>query len=392
MSSTAFIDPFLTADASTTMEMEGLESGFDSFLVSPSSYYSPLEYEKDMISMNYCMLGDLGDLGDLDVVMDGDYTISLTNPGLKSEGSTTPTLVSSFSSSSVSPASSQMLPTALIDNILSETQEYEHTDFQCGCLLYAIGLMKQFFTDQQSGGDFACPSTTACRTAAASSHVQITIARNKHAIDLVESILQCCYPHDSYLLLMMSMILLKVLDSYADAAHHRRSSSVTTSSSSSSSSTPGSGNVSPIGRNSSIGGKLGSLEDVRKAKHSSRSISSQSPPECREKGRRSYHGPDGESGHSVRTSMHLILGELHRPQRLVNQLSELLKREAAKNNGRSLSKVPTCSSPGMAYNSMGGEYGDASLFSDVIWRQLGQDLRRRLQKLSLEITEALNRE
>lgn len=363
-SSTPFMDPFLAVEPSMSLEMESLESDFGRFLASTSEYYSPLEHEKDFNPMNTCMLGDLDAFSK---VTDGDYMMPLTDPALHSERSATPAVLSSISSSSVSPVSGQMLPPAFMDNILQETQDYDTTDCQCGCLFYAVGLMKQLFADQ-SGSDFGL---SAGRT---SSQVQTTIARNKHALDVVDSILHCYFPHDNYLLLILSMILMKVLDSYADAAYNRRSS-VTGS-------TSGSGNVTPIDGCNSIGNSLGSLESMHSR---NMSIASQSSTGCSEKGRSSY-GPVFESGNSVRTSMHLILGELHRPQRLVNQLSDLLKKAASRNGGRS-ADFPNCSSPGRSFSMGGG--GSTCIISDVILRQLGQDLKRRLQKLSLDIIEAL---
>lgn len=372
-SSTTFIDPFLTAGSSTSMEMQGPQSDFDRFIASASSYYSPLEYEKDF---NTSMLGDLGDLGNLDamsLVIDGDYTIPLTDPTLKSEGSITPAVLSSISSPSVSPTASQKIPPAFIDNILHEIQDYEANSFQCGCTLYAVCLMKQLFADQSAGD-----SALSANRTTASSRVQTTIARNKHAIDVVDSILQCYFPHDEYLTFILSIILLKVLDCYADAAHNRPSSDV--------GSTFGSGSASPVGRSDSIGNKLGSMEDLRTSRNSS--ISSSLPLGCSEKGRGSY-GPGVESGQSARTSMHLILGELHRPQRVVNQLSDLLKKKTATNSGLG-ANMANCSSPGRTC-STGGSW-NTSPFSDIIWKQLRQDLKRRLRKLSLEIIEALKKE
>lgn len=378
-SSTTLTDPLLGVGASTSMEMDSLDSDFDRFLASSSSYYTPLEQEKSMNSLDICMLGDLGHLGDLDalsMVIDGDYTLPPTDPSLKSDGSMTPAVLSSISLTSVSPASSQLLPPALIDNILHDTHDCQSNDFQCGCLLYSVGLMKQFFDDQPGlGSDFVLDKN---RTTT-SSQVQVTIARNKRVIDTIHSILRCCFAHDSYLLLILSMILLKVLDSYADAAHINRRSPVPGS-------THGSGSASPTGRNSRIcSNKLGSLEDVRQARDRSISSNQSIPTGCSDESRRSSI----ESAYSARTSMHWILGELHRPQRLVNQLSELLKKEAARNSG-SEANIWNCSSPSRPNLTPGSR--DTSLFSDIIWRQLGQDLRRRLQKLSLDIIEALKRE
>lgn len=373
--STTLIDPFLGVGTSASMEgMDGLNSDLDHLLAPTPSYYTSLEQGKSINSLDAYMLGDLGHVGDLDalsMVVDGDYILPLTDPSLKSDGSMTPAVLSSISPTLVSPASSnQLFPPALIDNILHDNHDRQANDFQCGCLLYAVGLMKQFFDDQPG------------MTSTTSSQVHVTIARNKRVIDTIHCILRCCFAHDSYLLLMLSMILLKVLDSYADAAHTHRWSPVQRS-------THGSGSVSPTGRNSKLCNyhNRGSMEEVQQSRDRSISWSQSTPTGRSDDTRRS----STESAYSARTSMHWILGELHRPQRLVNQLSELLAKQAARNSG-SPATIWSCSSPGRPSSHLTGGSRDTSLFSDIVWRQLGQDLTRRLQKLPLDIIEALEKE
>lgn len=375
--STTFMDPFLSAGASASMEMDGLDSeGLGRFFGSSSSCYTPLAPGENINSLDTCMLGDGGYFGDVDVLsmaMGGNYTLPLAGSSLRSDGS-----ISCCSPTSASPVSSsqQFPPAELVDDILHDACcDYQPNDFQCGCLLHAVGLMKQYFA-HQPGDEFSVLGQT--RTTALS-QVQVTIARNKHVMDTMHSIMRCCFPHDSYMLLILSMILLKVLDSYADVAHVNRRSSA-----------PGS-NGSLMGRNSSICStqKLGSLDDVRHARERS-SISSCLSMPTGGYGDESRRGSI-ESAYSARTSLHLVLGDLHRPQRLVNQLSELLKKEAARNSGSEAS-VWSCSSPDKPYDFMTGGCGEAPVFSDIVWRQLGQDLRRRLQKLSLDVVEALKRE
>ena len=91
---------------------------------------------------------------------------------------------------------------------------------------------------------------------------------------------------------------------------------------------------------------------------------------------------DGED--SARMAAQLVLSELHRVQRLVNQLSRKLKVQTAKNGG--LADTP---------NSLGYETSDSEMtlpLSAVMLDQLEMDLRKRLKALSYEIVEGLRRE
>lgn len=90
-----------------------------------------------------------------------------------------------------------------------------------------------------------------------------------------------------------------------------------------------------------------------------------------------------------------ILGELHRPQRLVNHLSDLLKVEAAKSNGQELSRTQCLTNSGLGTPNVvtaGANSIPTSLLSDVLLKQLELDLKSRLQNLSLKIRQALERE
>lgn len=374
------LDPFLSLEPSPSMGFDGLENDLDRFLASAAPFY-PVEPEKNLDI-------HLGDPGDLDpnafsMVINSNCMNSLSEHVPGSDDVVTPALLSTSNSrSSVSPASSQLpLPAFGSDILPLEKYELEGTtDSPCGCLLCATNLLRQLFTQPPT----ISPAHNAGSKASLSYHIQDIIARNKVVIDTVNTILQCHFSHDSYLLVMLSMILLKVLDTYADAAQSTRPWTP---------STAPTGTVTPTGSGSSSVSKHGNTEDKIHARQ--RSYSSQSPSRHTERERSVYGGMGPESGaQSARGSLQLVLGELHRPQRLVNQLSDILMEVAAKRNMYETGSNPHGSnhpSPGKAFVT-GGNYSPGSLFSDIILRQLGLDLKRRLQRLSLEIIEALKRE
>ncbi|KAK1763352.1 aflatoxin regulatory protein-domain-containing protein [Phialemonium atrogriseum] len=226
----------------------------------------------------------------------------------------------------------------------------------CCCLVQALGFMKQLFPNtstacaawaKQDGGGHhegtATPPT-----------IQTVIAKNRGTIEAIGSMLQCSCSHDGFLLSLMALIVFKVLRWYAAAAGKGRGAGLTNSSSSSSSSS------------SSVvdGGSGRHLCHLEQVLHAPAVVGSY----CLE----------GED--SAHMAAQLVLSELHRVQRLVNQLSARLKEcmdgEAAggadEEGGR------------------GGEPGSA--FSAVILDHFGMDLRKQLRALSLEIVDGLRKE
>lgn len=91
---------------------------------------------------------------------------------------------------------------------------------------------------------------------------------------------------------------------------------------------------------------------------------------------------DGED--SARMAAQLVLSELHRVQRLVNQLSAKLKIQVARNSG------VEAKGSNASFDSPDSEL--TLPFSTEMLSRLEIDLRRRLKALSLEIVEGLKRE
>lgn len=359
-SSSKVSDPL---DSSPSTGFPGLESEFEQFIASASDSY----FASSKKDLNH--IGDLGDLDSFSMAFIENDTFSTSGEA------DTPAPISSDPQSSVSSASSQLFPPVFTNDILQNNHDSETTSSKCGCKIWAVGLMKQFFTDSPADSPSSSGTTTPTH------YIRTIISRNKQAIDKIDAILRCSCSHDGYLLVLLSMILLKVMDCYADAAKTRRSSALST--------TSGSENTSGAG--SSDNSNYGNTENTGSVR--SRTVPTNLPLGHSDKRRSFTYVSETDATKSARSSMHLILGELHRPQRLVNQLSDMIKAEEAKSSAYEPNNAHLLNYSGLGkVGSIGVNPNPISLFSDIFLRQLGLDLRRRLQKLSLEIREALRRE
>lgn len=346
-----------------------LEGDFNQYIASTSGSYFTGN-EKDLVLMD-----DLGGLDSFSMIFNENETMSLAETLPTSDEAGTPILFSSNPSSAISSSSSQFFPSGFTSETRQNNQNSNTTESQCGCSLWAVGLVKLFHA--ASPADFSPASGASTPTY----HIQSTISRNKKAIDRIDAILQCSCTHDSYLLIMLSMILMKVMDCYADAAQNKRVN----------------GGLGAANGNEDTGSGSSGTRRHESTDHAGLrrpwTPSTQSPG-VSDKGKTPY-GSGTEGASLARCSMHLVLGELHRPQRLVNQISGLLKAQEVRSSGHE-----TNSSHFLDYSSLGPSKlgrndpgpSTVSSFSDVLLRQLGLDLRRRLQKLSLEIRQALKRE
>ncbi len=234
----------------------------------------------------------------------------------------------------------------------SDAQSYQGprvADAPCFCLVRALGLMEQLFLK---------PSTP-CTTSATQGldkditvpTIQAVMAKNEHTIEDVSTMLRCSCSQDGYLLTIMSLIVFKVLSWYAAAAAARKTPS------------------------SSSGKQSVQSSDSSYSRHSS--LSEQVVQDPVVIGSYSLEGED-----SARMARQLVLSELHRVQRLLNQLSTKLKAQAAKSGA----DTP---------NSLGGGDSDSETtlpLSGLMLDQLGVDLRKQLKALSLEIVEGLRGE
>ena len=222
-----------------------------------------------------------------------------------------------------------------------EYQENRATEPPCSCLVQALGFMKQLFPT---------PSSTDCMTwatqgfdkATATPTNQATIARNEATIEAVGAMLNCpSCSQDGYLLAVMSLIIFRVLGWYAAVARQTPGLQGSPVCCSRQPSPPGPGLETPI--------VVGSYR---------------------------LDGTD-----SPRMAAQLVLSELHRVRRLVDQLSSKLKMQAAK-NGRGGAETP---------DSKDLDNEMTLPLSSMMYDQLDADLRKRLKALSFELIDRLKR-
>jgi len=214
----------------------------------------------------------------------------------------------------------------------------------CGCLLRVLGLFKHLFrstamacqcSKEQGDDHIDSPSLPT---------IQAVIAENEQTIETVTAVLQCPCSQDSYLLAIISLVIFKVLAWYAAAA---RDTPVT---------------VSEQGQNSDD--KLQANPRRPSLCHSEQVLHSPAPMI----GRSPVKGED-----QARAAAKLVLSELHRVQRLVNELSQRLG----------------------AFNGQGSirdcDEDLAHPLSATMLHLLEAGMRKRLRKLSLGIVEMLRR-
>ena len=218
------------------------------------------------------------------------------------------------------------------------------------CLMQALDLLRKLSSSKTTG----CILSKGRNDDATVSHfgndvnlsAQTVVAENQQTFDTIRNMLQCSCMEDSYLLTMLSIIILKALERYATAARKE------------------------FGRTGEKGDKP------------SASTSAQ------EQVRQMTSGGDGSVG---RLEAQLILGELHCVQRLVKQLSPRLKTRVVGVGGKGGGNVERVMSRGdlrVPSLSEGGGMAKAP-FSAAIFEQLDVDLRKALSTLSLEIIDML---
>lgn len=203
------------------------------------------------------------------------------------------------------------------------------------CLLQAIALLKQLFTNLSAGCSRSpTPSSAEDNKTLVSSHssLETIISKNKETIETVTAILNCPCSQDAYLLAIMTLIVFKVINWYSTLARESHTGQQ------------------PPERRHSISG---SLDDV------------------------------GEED-GGRIAGQLILSELHCVQRLVSQLSRRLKADSVRSSMGQLlpdeiGSIQVADSDGWVP------------FSAAMLDQLEADLRKGLRTLFSEIVSMLRR-
>ena len=339
-SSDIFPNLLSPVDPSLSSALTNLSTDFDDLFASPISVPVPETSDSDMLGQSqlYSSSKSGFDSNGAAALLISDDMFSVFEEAV----SEPPNL-----SKPRSPPNSRASPT-------SDAQSYQGfpaSDSPCCCLIRALGLLKQLFPNTST----ACTSSNKQgyeNTTRQLPTIQTVIVENEQTIQAINNMLQCPCSQDGYLLAIMSLIIFKVLDWYAAAARE----------------TPvvDEGGQSPT------------------KSHHSQHFSDRSEHVLQ------YPTVVGsfclDDEYSGRMAAQLVLSELHRVQRLMNQLSQKLKAHGTTNGA-----------VGMPNSAVDGQIslwdGEiTSTFSAKTLDQLEADLRKHLRTLSLEIVGMLRRD
>lgn len=230
--------------------------------------------------------------------------------------------------------------------IFSSTEPYQpqqvhSTGPACSCLGQALALMRQMSAPSSPN---ACTtwSTQGLEPYSGKPSIQAVIAQNKNTIVAMSTTLDCSCLQDGYLLTVMSLIIFQVLGWYAAVARGAPS-----------------------------------VQLPYPSRSRTPSFSDQAPSDSITIGNFCLEGED-----SARMTAQLVLAELHRVRRLIDQLSPKLNLHAEKNGGVE-------GSGALESRDMHGE--TALPLSAGMYNQMHIDLRRRLKSVALEIIDLLKR-
>lgn len=329
------------ADNSSWWMLTTLGADIDNFFTSPLSFYSPEASDWDNTGHSLFSstegTGNTSNKGDFD--LNDPSNLIPDDAIMVMDGISEPI----NSSKQIPLTESHTDP----ENSIREQKDLNFSslgaDSPCGCLLRALGLLKKLFrstttackcSKKQGDNHMDCPKLPT---------IQAVIVENEQTIETVTNVLQCPCLQDRYLLAIVSLIVFKILAWYAAAARET-----------------------PL----EMPEKSQSIEDKLQT-------GSRRPSSCHSE--QVLHSPAPILGHALvgedqgRAAAKLVLSELHRVQRLVNDLSKRLKAVDGQDSVRDRDADAT------------------HPFSVAMLHQLEADLRKCLRTLSLEIVDMLRR-
>ncbi|KAG9229998.1 aflatoxin regulatory protein-domain-containing protein [Amylocarpus encephaloides] len=225
----------------------------------------------------------------------------------------------------------------------------------CFCLIQALDIMKKISSNTisaspelHSGEHATNMSNVGPSVAIGVPSAQAVVLENKQTIEVLTAMLQCSCREDGYLLMVLSMVVFRIVGRYAAAALKRPD------------------------------------EDGGGSERSSVSASAKE-----RKIRPSNYDPDDEGPR--RMAAQLVLIELHRVQRLINELSLRLQahgRGSAGNSNEGISAVRN-SRWERQIPTLSDHLTKAAPFSAARFAQLEVDMRKCLSTLSSEIINML---
>ena len=373
-SSNLFSNLLSTTDQSLSSVLTDLNTDLDNFFASPISLSGPDTAEAEVPSQadffsttvdgsihneNANLLNHFPNFGDLD---DSDFT--------------------AFQDSQCPPNSRGSLTSSHHHSPEDYSNHQTTRDENCGCLIMALSLMKQLFPNPSSDCTSSAGSIRGQDQSTSIPTIEAVIAKNEQTAEAVSGMLSCSCAQDGYLLAVMALIVFKLLGWYAAAARSMWQQ------------VPSSSGGEDVEATSVMHDNDMQRSDA--ASHGLQAPSSFIPSHHYERVRQvpvvvgSYSLKGEDSG---RMAAQLVLSELHRVQRLVNQLSSKLKAhvQTAKVNS-SCGGVSLGDTPGGIHGSCAAENETTLPFSAVMLEQMANDLKRRLRSLSLEIVERLRTE
>ncbi|KAK3291284.1 uncharacterized protein B0H64DRAFT_45474 [Chaetomium fimeti] len=330
------------------------------------------DFNSDVNDMDFVMSGIDSPFGLLMLDTGGGGNIAVAGPRpdigsllmpLESNGNDLTAGSETSSTGDAPSASSSAVPSSLESSAQSLTASLSNVPRaiespSCGCLMQGLDLLKVLSSTQStphtssSGGtpepslgiDILSSSNSSTSSMIGSdSLARAVLERNKQSIEAVNHMLACVScTGDSFLLTVSSMIVLKVLERYASAARGCRSG---------------------IGETD-----LGRVANMMMA-----------------------HGGAYADQGLERRSAQVVLSELHRVQRVVNQLSPKLKAPLADGGGQGIGSELDFWGQGHHMTVGVGQRRDttpASFSTDTLNR-LEKDVRKSLSSLSSDIIEVL---
>ncbi|KAI7788170.1 hypothetical protein LA080_012235 [Diaporthe eres] len=222
----------------------------------------------------------------------------------------------------------------------------------CGCLTQSLDLLKTLSAQPATQTGLSVPESQDTPGASTYGCAHSVLTENKQSIEAVSERLTCrnC-AGDNFLLAILSMTVLKILERYAAAARAQS------------------------------GGARPSDSEAETASRLANGILASSKDQMAALSH-TYNTPRNRG----RRAAQLVLSELHRVQRLVNQLSPKLKRPREAER-RDLD--PELELWGRRDVSRGYDPGPAAPFSATTLGQMESDVRRSLSALSSEIINGL---
>lgn len=340
-SSNLFSTLLSPVDQSLSSAPLNLGTDLDDFFASPISFSVPDAPDTDVLAQT-----DFSSTA-LESSSNGIVALHDTFGGLENALPELPTFFNPRS-----PPNSRESPAS----VLLGHQDFYAIDSPCCCLTQALSLMKQLFPNPSA----SCTTSTTQSLNKVTSlpTIQSVITKNEQTIKAVSTMLECSCSRDGYLLAIISLIVFKVLGWYAAAARKK-----------------------PVTINADDYNFINSKgsPSVHDSQHSEQVQMTQGPVVV------GNYCLDGED--SARMAAQLVLSELHRVQRLVNQLTTKLEGQTAKKADH-----PDASTLSNTANHEKNNGQTMKPFSAVMLNQLAVDLKKRLRALSLEIVESLRRD